>query len=433
MDRHAELNSLTFLLCLLYGLSEAMIGSNYIVDVKYKCPPEPTGAVRVIVQTDIPQTHPYALCDGPFGFDFIPLSPQAWYLDIYFETQDPREDCCFSQPGTLEYLLNVYVPVSSGLVTTNDPAHRVVCNYHSDPPDLISNVVESKKPLKSVVGNMGPVSKSDVALSLTDITGTPVTGRVNVGRLVMLKAVLVGNYPAEASFHAVTCKAICNKKEYVILNAGCGDGSVISQKNGFTTKGKVAVSPIFRFFRMELAKPLMFECTFIICKSCDGDSCEDLERRKRHLFAFEGNPELEDKHILTARVEVPSFRGQHLTTYQHSVIPGPSSELEAMGDIHGSEAARDIHGSEAARDIHSSEAARDIHGSEATEDLVLVPLVTVSVPLVFLVVILLMFIIAMSCVLRSLAVLVKHVNSLRREVVAEDVKTVKEDTKATMC
>ncbi|XP_046564568.1 vitelline envelope sperm lysin receptor-like [Haliotis rubra] len=428
MDRLAELSCLTLILCLLYGLSEAMIGSNYVVDVQFKCPPEPDGIVRVIVKTDIPKTHPYALCHGPFGFDFIPMSPGTWYLDIHFQSPDAREYCWFSQTGTQdEYLLNVYVPVSSGLVTSNDPAHRVVCNYQDDsetPPNLISNVVESKKPFESMISNMGPVSKSDVALSLTDITGTPVTGGLNVGRLVMLKAVLVGNYPAETSFHALTCKAVCNKKEYALLNAGCGDGTVIGQKKGFRTKGKVAFSPVFRLFRMELAKPLMFECTFIICQKCDGDSCEDQDRRKRHLSAFERNPELEKgKHIITARVEIPSFREHHLTTHEHSVIPVSAPSGLAVGGIRGSEAARDI---------HRSEAARNLHSSGATEDLVLTILVAVIIPLVFLVVIMLMFIIAISRALRSLAALYKDVNRLRGEVVAKDVKDVKVDIKATM-
>nr|UNY67739.1 VEZP12 [Haliotis tuberculata] len=328
---------------------------------------------------------------------------------------------------------------------------------------------------------MGPVSKSAVALSLADVTGTPLKGRLNIGKLVILKAVLVGNHPTEASFHALSCKAICNKKEYVILNAGCGDGTVISQRNGFTTKGKVAVSPIFRFFRMDLNKPVMFQCTFIICKNCDGNSCEDPDRRKRHLSTSERRPELEKgKRIITARVVVPPFREPPLNSHQHSVVPvGISSRLEAIDVVPGSEAARGIPGSEAARGIPGSEAARGIPGSEAargipgseaargipgseaardipgseaargipdseaargipgseaardipgTWDLVLTILVAVIIPLVFLVVIMLIFVIAISRALRSLSVLYKDVDRLRRQVVVDDVKEdVKKD------
>lgn len=54
--------------------------------------------------------------------------------------------------------------------------------------------VYSKKPVKQLMSNMGPVSKSGVDLFVADITGQRLRGNYRVGRLVRLKARLIGWY-----------------------------------------------------------------------------------------------------------------------------------------------------------------------------------------------------------------------------------------------
>ncbi|XP_071109441.1 vitelline envelope sperm lysin receptor-like [Haliotis cracherodii] len=411
MDRLAELVGPTLLVLSLLGLSEGMIGDNYQVEVQFECPAKPGGVVRVTIVTDVPETHPYAICDGRFGYDFIRLNTHTWYLDVQFQTSDPRNVCSFEQGEREEYALSVFVPTSNGLVSTDNPTKKILCNYQpsvesNKPKKLyISRLTESKKPVKLLISHMGPVSKSGVDLFLTDITGQRLRGNYRVGRLLRLKARLIGNFPSETSFHAVSCNAISGKETYTVLNAGCGDGTIFDRYIGFTTTGKVSVSPIFRFFRMGWSLPLSFECVFLICKNCDGDSCEDQVRRRRHLGPYEENDIYKNKHIMTARVDIPASRQTHLTnviTHQSPVAPEDTPSRIV--------------------------AEEDIPDSEVTEDLILTVVMASIIPLVSLVVIMLIFIVAISRVLRSMTVMYRDLNRQHQQIIDQDIKEdIKED------
>ncbi|XP_046352054.2 vitelline envelope sperm lysin receptor-like [Haliotis rufescens] len=405
MDRLAELVGPTLLVLSLLGLSEGQIGGHYQIKVKYNCPAEARGDVRVTIVTDVPETYPYAVCNGRFGFDFIRLNTHTWYIDVHFETYDPRDVCSFEQNERESYTLRVYVPTSNGLVSTGIPTNVVTCNYQpqvdADTPEnlIVSSLAESKKPVKQLMSNMGPLSKSGVDLFVADITGQRLRGNYHIGRLVRLKARLIGNFPAETSFHAVSCKAISGKETYVVLNGGCGDGTIFDRYNGFTTTGKVSVSPIFRFFRMGWSLPLSFECIFVICKNCDGDSCEDPVRRRRHLGPYEEKDTYKNKHIMTARVDIPTSRQTHLTnliTHESPVAPEDTTSRIV--------------------------AEKDIPGSEVTEDLILTVVMASIIPLVSLVVIMLIFIVAISRVLRSMTVMYRDLNRQHQQIIDQDIK-----------
>lgn len=264
--------------------------SDYIIEVTPECAASvgSSQTSTITVLTDIPQTEPFAICKDDYDFVFDQQPDDTYKLTVYFEG-DTTLVCVWNKLQDVEtYTVDVYVPESPGIFTFDVAPTKIVCNYAgSGTGDTdTSSVGESLKPIQEIQNHMATVSDSSVDLCVADVLENCLTGRIALGKTVLLKAVLIGNIPDEPSFQALSCKAIGGSSDYPVLVGGCGDGVVIPRDQGFITTGKVAKSPYFRAFRVPGSRELLFDCTFIVCTSpCDGSSCDiETRRKKRHAI-----------------------------------------------------------------------------------------------------------------------------------------------------
>ncbi|XP_050414479.1 vitelline envelope sperm lysin receptor [Patella vulgata] len=285
LQKQAAVVILITLLCC--GTEAQLKASDFIIQVDLACPKTATGTARIKVLTDIPDTLPFAYCRHAFkAYDMNYVSTGEFGMDVSFNGKDTG--CVFSKSaGVNIYSIEVYVPLSGGVFTSEDKPHLVTCSYE-DTGIQESNPTEfsdAKKPIEESLYNMGKISKSDVDLYLEDLKKSRVKSGVHLGNTVRLIAILKGKYSDEVSFQAVSCRAIGRGNAYPILVGGCGDGIVISRSKGFLTTGRRTVSPYFRSFRLRGSRSLTFDCTFAICKkNCDGNSCSNqLYRSKRSV------------------------------------------------------------------------------------------------------------------------------------------------------
>ncbi|ESO89843.1 hypothetical protein LOTGIDRAFT_233996 [Lottia gigantea] len=286
---HKQINAV-FILIICSVVEAQYDASDYIINVDFVCPKEADGTMQITVETDIPDTLPFAYCRDPFTYYYMEINANDNYvIDVSFSGAD-LDGCVFTKAESGEiYTLEVYVPLAGGIFTSEDLPHLVMCSFEDTSQEISDSTIfsDSAQPIEESLHTMGKVGDSNVDLYLENILQERVTAGVALGSSIRIVAELKGDIPGEESFQAISCKAVSNNDEYALLLGGCGDGIIVARNKGFKTEGKKVTSPYFRSFRIRGSKTLSFDCTFALCKSnCDGDSCPNASVRRRREVRY---------------------------------------------------------------------------------------------------------------------------------------------------
>ncbi|XP_067651212.1 vitelline envelope sperm lysin receptor-like [Haliotis asinina] len=257
----------------------------YVLEMKAKCPPSPTGSLPVRILTDLNlQVRVY--CKD--NYTTVILSPD----EVNFEV-DPlfsgnsREKCVLNKKtDSNTYVL--YVDLEYGEPQTQirpvvEP-YVITCAYdpHSTRTSNKQGIGRSLIAPKEIQANEGKRGASHLKLRVVNIMGKSTPKKMKRGRLVRLAATSDG-VGGEKGLRATACDAVGNNGvHYAVLRAGCGDGIVFKQTEGFTTEGLNVYSPFFHIFNLKNSISLSFQCNYTLCtKKCDGSSCVNQAARSQ--------------------------------------------------------------------------------------------------------------------------------------------------------
>ncbi|XP_071146763.1 vitelline envelope sperm lysin receptor-like [Mytilus edulis] len=277
------------LLLLLLKIADGQ-EDEYYINVEAKCPESILNPPAVITVTaDLPSSKPFAVCaNGEFLFTMDNFG--SYSLPVVFET-NATLTCAFYQKSLAAdvYSVSVYIPLSERVITIDIPEKIVTCIYDpiGDKETSVQQLEESKVPVKQIEQHLAETSQSTINICVADLNNNCITGNILIGKIVKLKAVLVGNSSDEQGFQALSCSATGTSYKYPILTAGCGQGSLFKSDAGFITTGKVALSPVFEMFRTAGGNTMKYDCSFVVCRTpCDGSSCKSKStRKKRDTYA----------------------------------------------------------------------------------------------------------------------------------------------------
>ncbi|XP_067658978.1 vitelline envelope sperm lysin receptor-like [Haliotis asinina] len=287
-----------FALLLGFSCSLAKIPDGYIMLVTPECGPDGIKDGRVKVTTDL-RAEAKAVCRDNKEVAFTKAA-QGVNLELPVSYALSGSSPCKFQKRKDARVYVVKVLVSWGEpgnpVHSDDEEFFVTCTFDDNGNQISPNqtVDESLVAPLEIQTHNGKKAVSTFSLVLTDVLGAHLTNKnVPLGRKVVLTASTDGKNK-EKGLRPDGCDAIgtLTGRRYSILRAGCGDGVVFSQKQGFVTNGLTSMSPYFSAFDMAGEPSIRFECNFTLCeKVCDGSSCAN-ERRRRSEDDDDDDPHL---------------------------------------------------------------------------------------------------------------------------------------------
>ncbi|XP_046543649.1 LOW QUALITY PROTEIN: vitelline envelope sperm lysin receptor-like [Haliotis rubra] len=258
---------------------------DYVLEMKADCPTTPTGSLPVLILTDL-NLLVRAYCKDNYttlvhsrdevNFDFDPLF-----------RGNSREECVLNKnTDSNTYILHVdleYGEPESRVRPIVEP-YVITCAYdpHSTRTSNEQGIGRSLIAPKEIQANEGKHGASRLKLRVVNIMGKSTPRQMKRGHLVRLAASSDGA-GGETGLRATACDAVGNNGvHYAVLRAGCGDGIVFKQTEGFTTKGLNVYSPFFRIFNLKNSISLRFECNYTLCTSnCNGSSCVNQAARSQ--------------------------------------------------------------------------------------------------------------------------------------------------------
>ncbi|KAL5006678.1 hypothetical protein ScPMuIL_015484 [Solemya velum] len=272
---------------------EAFTNYKGLVSVSYDCGSREASNATVSVKADHP-VRVLALCKGrgDVGVDVEPQDRVTYVLQAKYDG-DESVECLFQQvPHTYLYTLELRIgyrdfnlgPAVEGYFSR----YTITCTFDNIVSSESSNTeVERQSELANVVNdqhNMGGYADLNVMLDIVDQDNNPLSW-MSLDGMVRLHAIIttIGSHD---SIRALSCQVTNSEVTVPILIAGCGTGSLFSDKEGFITAGNNVFSPFFEPFRLQ-GNPheIQFNCDFTLCaSSCDGDSCSSAPRGKRAVY-----------------------------------------------------------------------------------------------------------------------------------------------------
>lgn len=284
--------------------------SDYIVKVVPHC-----GSVTddddpyIEIITDLPLTA-HARCYGGHLYDFSTSDNVNLHLANSFDEGDADRMCVFRKTdNSAVYTILIQVAINKVHACKKD--FQVTCTFdmyargRSSPSSAAVTLIAAKE----IQSNQGEDSQSTIEVQVVDVLDIPILGPLPLRRKVQLQAEASGT-ATELGLKPVSCDAVGVQfgRRYAILRAGCGDGLIFAQSEGFTTNGLRSVSPYFKAFKLAGDAQLRFECNFTMCPGlCDGSSCVH-HRRKRSL------------DYEPFRVEAPTVKGLGSRTRSESFV-----------------------------------------------------------------------------------------------------------------
>nr|UNY67731.1 VEZP3 [Haliotis tuberculata] len=252
------------------------LNGHYVLEINAPCPPAPTGELPVHVVTDL-NLLVRVYCKDNYTTVMDSWDNVNYAINAPFRGNS-REECVLNKKiGSNTYVLLVdmeYGEPQTRIRPIVEP-YIITCTY--DPHStLTSNEQGIGRGLiapKEIQANEGKRGASRLKLRVVNIMGkTP--QQLKRGGLVRL-ATSSDGAGGEKGLRATACNAVGNNGvHYAILRAGCGDGIIFKQTEGFTTEGLNVYSPFFRIFNLKNSISLGFECNYTLCtKNCNGSSC----------------------------------------------------------------------------------------------------------------------------------------------------------------
>ncbi|XP_071110558.1 vitelline envelope sperm lysin receptor-like [Haliotis cracherodii] len=252
-----------------------------------ECGPDGKVDGKVKVTTDL-KAEAKAICRDDKEVPFTKVA-QGVSLELPVSYAPSGSSPCKFQKrkDTKVYVLKVYVSWGEpgNPVHSEEEEFYVTCTFDENGNQISPNqtVDESLVAPLEIQTHLGKKAVSTFTLTLTDVLGAHLTNKkVPLGRKVVLTASTDGKNN-EKGLRPDGCDAIgtLTGRRYAILRAGCGDGVVFGQKDGFVSSGLTSMSPYFSAFDMAGEPSIRFECNFTLCeKACNGSSCSN-ERRRR--------------------------------------------------------------------------------------------------------------------------------------------------------
>ncbi|XP_052066293.1 uncharacterized protein LOC127705950 [Mytilus californianus] len=193
-------------------------------------------------------------------------------------TSNVSNECNFTKTSEDYFSGRVIVRrTMKGFDTTTDFALDVYCSYVVTTNSMAQITTESKKLSAPVLQSQpsGPKSESSYSVEVRDYRGRPLRNPRQKSP-VIFQAVMTpaGNNTA---FTVSSCKIFTDDKKKIrnVLTNGCGTGFPFKVTEGFTMRGTIGKSPIFKLFTLKRRHRLNIACNFFECEgNCDGSSCK---------------------------------------------------------------------------------------------------------------------------------------------------------------
>ncbi|KAL5006186.1 hypothetical protein ScPMuIL_017344 [Solemya velum] len=213
-------------------------------------------------------------------------------LKVFYRMQEMGDNCYFERNGS-SYDLGLQIGWNYD-TAWHHSRFQISCSNYQTVHLVIDPSEYEKYPMALHESHWGDVAHDDVTLQVVDVLMRPID-KIMLGRKVHLRASITGNTTARG-LRPVSCLAhdMNNTAKYIVLQAGCGTGVHLALHEGFTTKGTVATSPVFKFTSlyssMHAVNETFFRCSFVFCnEECDGTSCyREKLRQTRHKELNDG-------------------------------------------------------------------------------------------------------------------------------------------------
>nr|UNY67757.1 VEZP30 [Haliotis tuberculata] len=275
-----------FIVLGLIATVQAVVPPGYLLDIEPACGKNGIADAAIHLLTDY-DAEAKAVCAGNKEVSFTSTDGVFFTLPVSYPVKGGGSSPCKFVKKKDAFVYTILVNVAFGSpgsrLHQTDERYTITCSYQPGANKKSSSV--KVKPgaaaPKVIEGNTPPKSPSPILLYLVDVIGRKITGSVNAGKSVRLKAVTLG--PADKGLRPESCDALNSKGGRLsILRSGCGDGMVLKQTQGFTTLGKRTYSAFFKVFTVNGDPQLKFECNFTVCaKTCNGPSCFPKGRKRR--------------------------------------------------------------------------------------------------------------------------------------------------------
>ncbi|ESO86369.1 hypothetical protein LOTGIDRAFT_167193 [Lottia gigantea] len=192
----------------------------------------------------------------------------------------PHQQRCqlFRKQGINTYTVDI--TIDNYILHHKTSIYTVTCTYD----DYSSNITKIHHIIPGLYGSklsdsyVSPVlDSSNVKLTVQNVLDQDLVNQpMTLDRKYSLFGTWIDTKSVPIGLRPVSCKVISGKNDsYDLLKAGCGDGIIFKQSEGFMIKGSTFRSPYFQGFHLSGSPEVTFQCTFATCsKVCDGSSCE---------------------------------------------------------------------------------------------------------------------------------------------------------------
>ncbi|XP_036369592.1 uncharacterized protein LOC118768025 [Octopus sinensis] len=249
-----------------------------IVIVTKSCPETLTEQGDIIILADHIRTHPFASCRHQHEHYFDEIAIAVYRLQFQLNGNWKRS-CIAMLQTTGGYQIEIIVPSEGTPLTGQSQVLNVTCPS----PQLTNSLTIDDSPTNrktqsgqnsSYFFNQSKTEEEILWMDDASFGTEPVPIILSAHyevegnwALITLSAMLTNTQTTAKGITPVWCLAHYRRSKIVILNNGCGNGTVIPKISGFHVASYVSWSPVFKLPLHSSQSPLEIECQFGLCKT----------------------------------------------------------------------------------------------------------------------------------------------------------------------